>query len=278
MHYLQKILIICIVSAFLTACVSVPFTGRKQSKLLPESMLSEMAVTQYADFLQQAQVSTNGNHTTMVKVVADNIRRATEKYYADKHMTAKLKNFQWEINLVNDPTVNAWAMPGGKIVIYSGILNVAQNTHGLAVVMGHEIAHALAHHGNERMSQGLVVQLGGVALNEAIKEKPQATQTIFNTAYGLGANIGAVLPFSRKHESEADEIGLYLMAMAGYDPTEAAPFWQRMNAGGGARPPEFLSTHPDPEKRANSLKELIPEARRYASQHGLGKTQPKQKF
>jgi predicted Zn-dependent protease len=278
MNTTQKLIAICLTSAIMLACATVPFTGRKQSKLLPESMLSEMALAQYTTFLQENKVSANRNNTDLVKTVGNNIRVAVEKYYAQKKWTDKLKNYQWEINLVEDPTVNAWAMPGGKIVVYTGLLGIAKNTDGLAVVMGHEIAHALAHHGNERMSQGLVVQLGGIALSEAVKSKPEATQTIFNSAYGLGANIGVMLPFSRKHESEADEIGLYLMAMAGYDPTEAAPFWERMNAGGGQRPPEFLSTHPDPARRSTKLKELVPAAQDYARKYGTPNSQSRKSF
>ncbi len=278
MNNTQKIIAISLLSAILMACATVPFTGRKQSKLLPETMLTEMALTEYNTFLQANPVSSNANQTAMVKEVGNNIRLAVEKYYKAKGWEKKLADYKWEINLVEDATVNAWAMPGGKIVVYTGLLGIAKNTDGLAVVMGHEVAHALAHHGNERMSQGLIVQLGGMALNEAVKNKPEDTQAIFNGAYGLGANIGAILPFSRKHESEADEIGLYLMAMAGYDPTEASPFWDRMNAGGGARPPEFLSTHPDPAKRSSKLQELIPEAQDYARRYGTGKKQSRKNF
>lgn len=278
MNNTLKLIAISLLSSILFACATVPFTGRKQTKLLPESMLAEMALAQYTAFLQENKVSANKENTALVKTVGNNIRIATEKYYAKKNWTDKLKNYKWEINLVDDPTVNAWAMPGGKIVVYSGLLNVAKNTDGLAVVMGHEIAHALAHHGNERMTQGLAVQLGGIALSEAIKTKPEATQTIFNTAYGLGASVGVILPFSRKHESEADEIGLYLMAMAGYDPTEAAPFWDRMNASGGQRPPEFLSTHPDPQRRSARLKELVPQAQEYAREFNNANSQARRSF
>jgi predicted Zn-dependent protease len=267
-----------LLALFLAACATVPFTGRRQTKLLPESTLTQMALTEYSSFMQQNQVSTNRSHSNLVKEVGNNIRMATERYFRAKGKSDALKNFKWEINLVEDATVNAWAMPGGKIVVYSGLLSVAQNTDGLAVVMGHEIAHAIAHHGNERMSQGLLVQLGGIALGEAMRDKPEATRNIFMTAYGVGANVGAVLPFSRLNETEADEIGLYLMAMAGYDPTEAAPFWERMNAGGGARPPEFLSTHPNPEKRSARLKELVPKAQEYAQKYGTGLKQARKTF
>ena len=163
-------------------------------------------------------------------------------------------------------------MPGGKVVVYTGIMKVAQNEDGLAVIMGHEIAHALAHHGNERMSQGLIAQTGLTTLDLAMREKPAATRNLLMAAAGLGTQVGIMLPFSRTHESEADEIGLYLMAMAGYDPTEAAPFWQRMAASGGARQAEFLSTHPDPAKRSERLQSLIPEAREYAAKYPVARS------
>lgn len=254
----------------MVACSKVPFTGRKQTKLLPESQMNAMALTAYKDFLTQNKASTNSSQVAMVKRVGRNIQKAAELYYSKKGMSKKLDGFKWEFNLVEDETVNAWCMPGGKVVIYTGILPITKNEDGLAVVMGHEVAHALAHHGNERMSQQMGLQLGGVALSVATANKPQQTQNIFMQAYGLGAQVGALLPFSRKHESEADEIGLYLMTMAGYKPEEAAPFWQRMNAGGGERPPEFMSTHPDPAKRAAKLKEMIPVAKAYAKKYKVG--------
>jgi len=190
-------------------------------------------------------------------------------YYKAKGLEKELKNFAWEFNVVDDPnTVNAFCMPGGKVVVYTGILKVTQNEDALAVVLGHEIAHALANHGNERMSQGLVAQLGLASLDMALSQKPAQTRELLMTAAGAGAQVGLLLPFSRKHESEADEIGLYLMAMAGYNPAAAAPFWERMNKmGGGDRPPEFLSTHPDPSKRSERLKELQVKARAYARKY-----------
>lgn len=251
-----------------SACHKIPFTNRKQMKLLPNSTMNSMSFEQYRSFLTQNPTSTNTSQVNMVKRVGKNIQQATEKYYKAKGMSKKLKGFAWEFNLVQDPTVNAWCMPGGKVVVYSGLLDVAKNEDGLAVVMGHEIAHALAHHGNERMSQGLAAQMGGMALSVALSQKSQETQDLFLQAYGVGAQVGAMLPFSRLHESEADEIGLYLMAMAGYNPEEAAPFWERMNKSGGQRPPEFLSTHPDPSKRSQKLKEKVPMAKAYAKKYG----------
>jgi predicted Zn-dependent protease len=171
---------------------------------------------------------------------------------------------------VEENTVNAWCMPGGKVVVYTGLLPVALNDDGLAVVMGHEIAHAIANHGNERMSQGLAAQAGGVALSVALSNKSPETQNLFLKAYGVGANVGAMLPFSRLHESEADEMGLILMAMAGYNPDEAIKFWERMDkATQGQAPPEFLSTHPAHSTRIQNLKKAIPKARAYATKYGL---------
>jgi predicted Zn-dependent protease len=159
--------------------------------------------------------------------------------------------------------VNAWCMPGGKVVVYTGILPVTKNENGLAVVMGHEIAHAIAEHGNERMSQELLRQAGGVALTVALKDNPEETRNLWLAAYGLGSEVGVMLPFSRLHESEADHLGLIFMAMAGYDPREAPDFWTRMAEAGGQKPPEFLSTHPSDETRISSLNNWMPEALKY---------------
>jgi len=165
---------------------------------------------------------------------------------------------------VEDKEVNAWCMPGGKVVVYSGILPVTQGEAGLAVVMAHEIAHAVAEHGNERMSQGLLAQFGGMALSEALSARPEATQNLWMTAYGVGAQYGAMLPYSRLQENEADHLGLIFMAMAGYDPNEAVTLWQRMaTQKGGTAPPEFLSTHPSDAARIENIRRLIPEAMRY---------------
>jgi predicted Zn-dependent protease len=184
-------------------------------------------------------------------------------------MVDKLKDYEWEFNLVESEEVNAWCMPGGKVVFYTGILPVTQDENGLAVVMGHEIAHAVAQHGNERMSQMLVAQLGGMALSKALEEKPEQTQQLWMAAFGLGAQFGFLLRYSRLHESEADHLGLIFMSMAGYDPKGAVEFWQRMSEKkGGQAPPEFLSTHPSDEKRIKNLQALVPEAMQYYREPG----------
>lgn len=253
-------------------CKKVPITGRRQMKLLPNSTLNTMAFSNYKEFLAKNKVSTDAANTQMVKEVGQNIKVAVTKYFNEKGHSKLLEGYAWEFNLVDDPAVNAWCMPGGKVVVYSGLLPVAQGKDGLAVVMGHEIAHAIANHGNERMSQGLITQMGGVALSTAISSKPKQTQNVFMNAYGVGANLGAILPFSRLHESEADRMGLIFMAMAGYDPEAAVPFWERMGqASGGAAPPELLSTHPSHSTRIKKLKANLPEAKAYGSRYGINK-------
>lgn len=263
MTYLPKISLVLIFFFLASSCSKVPMTGRKQLHLLPESDLMAMSLTSYNQFLSTNKVVNSGAEQTMVKRVGAKIASSVESYLKSHRQSARVADFNWEFNLVDDPTVNAWCMPGGKVVFYTGILPVCKDEQGLAVVMGHEIAHAIARHGNERMSQGLAIQFVGVAGNVALSQKSDTVQQIFNVAYGLGSQLGLVLPYSRLHESEADEMGLMFMAMAGYNPEVAPEFWNRMSASGGARPPEFLSTHPDPSKRAAKLKEYMPKAKEY---------------
>ena len=258
------VMLVCLLFV-LAGCSEVPITGRRQLSLVPSSMVTSMSVQQYSQFLSENQVSTDTQNVAMVKRVGQRIVAAVDtfcKEYCDEDPFA---GYEWEINLIEDKQVNAWAMPGGKVVIYTGILPVAENEAGLATVMGHEIAHVFAAHGQERMSQGLLVQMGGIALSVALEEKPEATKNLFMTSYGLGSQVGLLLPFSRLHESEADRLGLIFMAMAGYDPHEAVGFWERMAAakGDAAQPPELLSTHPADQTRIEKLKELIPEAMEY---------------
>jgi predicted Zn-dependent protease len=252
----------------LWACNKTAFTGRKQLNLIPVQTMNQLSFSEYKSFIQQNKTLSSGKDVEMVRRVGSKLKSAVEVYYRSKKMDKDLKDFAWEFNVVDDPnTVNAFCMPGGKVVVYTGILKVTQNEDALAVVMGHEIAHALAHHGNERMSQGLVAQVGLTSLDLALSQKPTQTKQLLMAAAGAGTQVGVLLPFSRKHESEADEIGLYLMAMAGYNPNEAAPFWDRMNKSGGSRPPEFLSTHPDPTRRSQRLRELVPKAQAYARKY-----------
>ena len=257
-------LAVMLLALVVLACSTVPITGRQSLNIVPASTINSMASGQYSDFIQDSQLSQDAEQTAMIKRVGGRIQAAVEKYFADNNMSGQLAGYEWEFNLVEDSLVNAWCMPGGKVVFYTGILPICQDENGVAVVMGHEIAHAIANHGNERMSQGLLVQLGGMALSEALKEKPEQTRALFMTAFGIGANVGVLLPYSRLHESEADRLGLIFMTMAGYDPNTAVAFWQRMSEGKEGAPPEFLSTHPSDETRVRNLRELIPEAMQYA--------------
>ncbi len=259
-YVILAIIICCIASA----CSKVPVSGRKQFNFLPESQLTSLALDQYRTFMKDARVVNNTQDAKVVKQLGQRIAGAVESYLKKTGNAKMVKNFKWEFNVVDDPTVNAWAMPGGKVAIYTGILPVAQTETGLAVVMGHEVAHAVARHGGERMSQGLMQQLGAVGLAVALRNKPAQTQSLFMQAYGVGSSVGMMLPFGRKQETEADELGLIFMAMAGYDPSEAPNFWKRMSAkSGGQAPPEFLSTHPSHSTRVKNLQKFLTKARKY---------------
>lgn len=263
---MKKIIILAFISLSLYSCSKNAFTGRSQLSLIPESELQSMAATQYRQFLTQNKVvaTTANKDAEMVRRVGQRITDAITQYFTAQGKANLLDGYQWEYNLVDSKDVNAWCMPGGKIVVYTGLLPITQNEAALAVVVGHEVTHALAKHGNERMSQGMVQQLGGVALSVALSSKSQETQNLFNQAYGIGSAVGVILPFSRKQEYEADQFGLNFAAMAGYNPQEAIPLWERMEAaGGGNKPPEFLSTHPAEGNRIEKLKKQMPEALKY---------------
>lgn len=255
-----------LISAMAIACSKNVVTGRSQFKLLPESELQSMASTQYTDFLSKNKiVSTSTNRDAeMVRRVGQRITKAVTDYYASIGKSSVLDGYKWEYNLVDDKSVNAWCMPGGKIVVYTGLLPISQNEAALAVVMGHEVSHAIFQHGNERMSQQLGAQVVGTGLQVALSNKPAETQNAFMLAFGVGAQAGVLLPFSRKHELEADRYGLWWAAMAGYNPQEAIPLWQRMEkASEGQTPPEFLSTHPSEGRRIEQLEKYMPEALKY---------------
>jgi predicted Zn-dependent protease len=263
---MKKITVLILSACLLAGCALNPVTGRKQLSLVNESDLRLMAVSQYNTFLSENKVLNPGNNrdAAMVDRVGAKIANAITSYYEKEGKPSVMEGYKWEFNTIDDNSVvNAWCMPGGKVVVYTGLLPVTQNETALAVVMGHEIAHAVAKHGNERMSQALVQQMGGMALQVALSEKPQETQNLFMTTYGIGSEVGAMLPWSRQQETEADQYGLIFIAMAGYDPREALPFWQRMSETGGAKPPEFLSTHPSDETRLKKLQQFIPEAMKY---------------
>jgi len=260
---IKQYLLISLIFFFLLSCQTVPISHRKQLSLLPESQMVAMSLTNYQQFLSEHTLSKNQQQTALVKTVGDKISKAVIKFMKSKHLGKRIKDYQWEFNLVEENIPNAWCMPGGKVVVYTGILPYTQTEAGLAVVMGHEIAHAIARHGNERMSQSMLLQMGGMALSVAIDSKPEQTKALFMKAYGVGTNIGLMLPFSRTQESEADKLGLVFMAMAGYNPEEAITFWERMSKSGGQKPPELLSTHPSDATRIKDLKEFLPQAMEY---------------
>jgi predicted Zn-dependent protease len=267
---MKKIFNFLFITCLLTGCVLNLVTGRKQLTLVNDADLRLMAVGQYNTFLSENKVLNPGNSrdAAMVDRVGARIANAITKYYDTKEKKSVLEGYAWEFNTIDDKkVVNAWCMPGGKVVVYTGLLPVTQNETALAIVMGHEIAHSVAKHGNERMSQALVQQLGGIALEVALAQKPQETQDLFMMSYGIGSEVGAMLPWSRQQETEADQYGLIFSAMAGYDPREAIPFWERMAAESGGSPPEFLSTHPSDATRLRKLKQFMPEALKYYTAH-----------
>ena len=260
----KEILVYACTLILLYSCYKVPISGRRQLNMIPESEMESMALTSYTDFLtKNAHVPDADPNTQMVKRVGARISAAVEQYMNSNGYGSRIAGYKWEFNLAkDDKTVNAWCMPGGKVVVYSGLLPVTQNETALAVVMGHEIAHAVARHGNERMSQGLIVQTGGLALSVALSQKPDETQQIFNQAYNAGSQLGT-LKYSRTHESEADKLGIVFMALAGYDPNEAIAFWGRMAAASTNNSPEILSTHPSDATRIADLKAFLPTALKY---------------
>lgn len=245
-------------------CSTVPITGRKQLSFIPQGELLTLSDQSYKQVLSQSQLSSDAAAKQQVVEVGQKIASAAESFMKDNGMEKELKNYKWEFNLVqDDKTVNAFCMPGGKIVVYTGILPVTQDVNGLATVMSHEVAHAIANHGGERMSQELVVQAGGIGLSQLIKSKPEQARNILMQVYGAGSKVGVLLPYSRSHESEADHIGIILMARAGYDPKHAAGFWKRMSQLSSGAPPEILSTHPATARRVADIEKELPEAEKY---------------
>jgi len=259
---MRKIISLLLFAAVLqSSCQKIPITGRKQLNLVPNALIQSMAFTEYDSILTVNHVLPASNpKTEMVINVGTRIQHAVEDYMNTNGMGKQIRDFKWEYNLIDENIVNAWCMPGGKVVVYTGLLGVTQNEAALAVVLGHEISHAIARHGNERMSEALLIQMGGLVLEEALKEKKQETQVLFLSLYIVGSNLAIALPNSRMQESEADKLGLIFMAMAGYDPSEAISFWQRMASLNKANQvPEFLSTHPSDETRIKRLSALVPE-------------------
>ncbi|MEZ0541976.1 M48 family metallopeptidase [Fibrella arboris] len=270
---MKRILIGALLLAVAVACSKVPLTNRTQILLVPNDQMLQLSSTEYKQFLDTSRVINSTADAAMVDRVGNRLRQAVETYMNQNGYAARIQGFNWEYHLVQDKQVNAWCMPGGKIVVYSGILPYTQNEAGLATVLGHEISHAIAQHGNERMSEGLVanglLQVGQVAAGIATSNKTPQTQALFQQAIGTGGPLmyqyfGA-LPHSRKQESEADHLGLIFMTMAGYDPNEAITFWTRMAQNSqGKAPAEFFSDHPSDSRRIADLKAEIPEAQKYA--------------
>lgn len=250
----------------LAGCSTVPVSNRSQlnlvGSLIPKQQFHQMAESQYRAMLKEEKESSDPAQRAMVQRVGNRIAKAVSDYFAMKGMEDPSKDYQWEFRVIDSPQANAFAMPGGKVAVYTGILPITQTEEGLAVVMGHEIAHAIADHGGERMTQQLLAQAGGMALAFTLEAKDVDNRALWVTAYNMGAQLG-MLPYSRSHESEADYIGLIFMSMAGYNPEAAIPFWQRMKAAGGATPPEFLSSHPSNETRIKQIEQWLPEAELY---------------
>lgn len=260
----NKFLYLVFISLIFVNCSKNAVTGKRALTLLPESQMMSMSFSEYDKFLSEhPPLPDNDERVLLVRRCGIRIQKAVEQFYTDKKATKDLEGFKWTFNVVDENTINAWCMPGGKVVVYTGLLPVTLNEQSLAVVMGHEIAHAIARHGNQRMSQGLMVQFGGAALSVALSQKPALTQQLFQQAYGVSTGLGT-LKYSRSHETEADKMGLIFAAMAGYDPEAAVDFWRRMAAaGGGQKPPEILSTHPSDETRIKDLQAFMPEAKKY---------------
>ena len=255
---------------FFMNCGTNPFTGKSTLALVPNSQILPMSFEQYNKVLEEAKVINDTDDAMMIKRVGQKIANASERYLQENGYENYTDNYKWEFNLIDDDQVNAWAMPGGKIAFYTGILPIAENETGVAAIMGHEVAHALANHGQQRMSASQIQQTVGAVGTIALGNEDQQTQELFSTAYGVGSQIGVMLPFSRKHETEADEIGIKLMAIAGYNPDEAAELWKRMKANsGGNSPPQFLSTHPSNDERIKNLQNMAPEARKIAEKYGV---------
>lgn len=261
---MKKYLSIFLVSVFfiLAGCGSVPITGRKQMLLVSDQEVLGLSLQQYDEFIKSAPKSSDQANTAMVVRVGRNIASAVETYMKNNGYSNEIANFSWEFNLIKSSEVNAFCMPGGKIVVYEGILPYTQNETGLAVVLGHEVAHAVAKHSNERMSQQLATQYGTAIIGTAVNNQSAAVQQAASVAMGLGTQYGVLLPFSRKQELEADELGLIFMAMAGYDPRQAEAFWTRMSQQGSSTP-EFMSTHPSDGTRIKEIQKYLPSALKY---------------
>jgi predicted Zn-dependent protease len=267
MKNLFSILILLVLSL---SCATNPFTGKKTMAFMPNSQLFPMAFAEYDNFISENKVIKDTPDSEMITRVGQRISVAAERWLDANNHHGYLKDYKWEYNLIDDKLVNAWCMPGGKIVFYTGILPIAKNEAGIAVIMGHEVAHALANHGQQRMSAGMIQQGVGAGVAIATKDKSKSEQDIWMQAFAVGSSVGGMLPFSRSHETEADEIGLYLTAIAGYNPDEASLLWERMKENSKEKsPPEFLSTHPSNDSRIVNLRTLSNKAKQEARKFGV---------
>ncbi len=247
----------------LSSCGSVPLTGRRQVLLVSDREVFEAGLTQYNQYMADAKLSSDSKSAAMVLAVGKKLAAATESYLVANGLKSELSNFMWEFNLVESDEVNAFCLPGGKIVVYEGLLSVARTESELAVALGHEIGHAVAKHSNERVSQQIMTNYGMAILSEALSQKSMAVQAIGASVFGLGAQVGVMLPYSRKHEYEADFMGIVFMEIAGYDSESAIDFWTKMASGGG-NTNDFLSTHPSDSKRISEIRRRIPEAKAFS--------------
>jgi predicted Zn-dependent protease len=259
---MKRVISLMLVFLFLLSCSTVPITGRKRVNLVSDAQILPASFAQYSGFLAENKLSDDGSKTKEIKDVGARISGAVDRYMRANGMIAEAESYRWEFNLIDDKTVNAWCMPGGKVVFYTGILPICANTDGIAAVMGHEVAHAFAKHGQERMTSSYGQQLGGVAVAIGTGNKDPRTQQLWNTIYGVGSQVG-MLAYSRTHETEADKLGVVFMIMAGYNPAEAVNVWIRMSQRADAQnaPPEFLSTHPSNQTRIKNLRDWIPQAK-----------------
>ena len=263
-HYYSILALAAVILA--SSCSTVPITGRRQLALVSDKEVLSSSLTEYRSFMGKAQVSGDKTRSAQVTRVGRRIANATETYLRGNGLADEVANFAWEFNLVQDDEVNAFCMPGGKIVVYTGLMALVTSDDELAVVLGHEVAHAVAKHSNERMSQQMLAEVGTAAATEAVGRVDATKRDTAATVFGLGAQVGVMLPFSRKHESEADYMGLALMTMAGYNPDAAVGFWKKMAAKGGSSTPAILSTHPSDASRISNIQKALPEIRaKYAA-------------
>ena len=261
MNLNKILLLIPLVALLLAGCSTVPVTGRKQLMLVPPAQIAQQSATAYRQVIKKGPLSQDREKVAQIKRVGNDVSVAVEKYLRQNGHGSLVSQFKWEFNLIENKTPNAWCMPGGKVVFYTGILPYTKDDAGVAVIMGHEIAHAVAGHGAERISQQLLMAGGAIAISEVAEDSDY--RDIYLIAYGLGGELGAILPYSRIHESEADKMGLIFMAMAGYNPNVAIDFWQRMASTKNGSVPEFMSTHPSDATRINQLRNFMPEAMKY---------------